>query len=237
MRSTIRHGDTMIAVETGAATIDFEEILDATEVVYDEHACEAPWDNCDGFEHKAIPERRMPDEADTRAMRGSVYSDGLRERVVIQLPEGEDYGIYTYMRERGATPQVAAEAVAAERRRTLDQLCRWYADGWQWFGARCTFTVLGNEYSDSVWEIDDPDYAEREVKREIALEVAAQLEAAGYTVTGKPEPPKRLHARYFGTVASVEGIRQEWHTRALTREEWQAEYKRNMAAQDWRGGR
>lgn len=61
----------------------------------------------------------------------------------------------------------------------------------------------------SLWGIDDPEYAES-LKEEIALNVAAQLEEAGYTVTGKPEH------------------RQTW-----TRADKQARLARNLAAQNW----
>ena len=216
MRKTFRDGNVMISVETAPAVIEFADILDATKVVSDEYETMTPWENCDGFEHEAIPSRCLPDEADARAMHGYIYWD--RERHVLTLPKGEDYGIYQYMRAQGASRQVAAEAVAAKRRRTLDQLKGWYANGWQWHGVKCNFEVLGEEFEASVWGIDDEDYAEREVKQEIALEVAAQLEAAGYTVIGRPEPEKRLGAK----------------RQSMTPEAWRAEYARNLAAQNWR---
>ena len=50
MRNTFRHGDTMIAVESQPATIAFDEILKATEVVADEYESMTPWEHCDGFE-------------------------------------------------------------------------------------------------------------------------------------------------------------------------------------------
>ena len=82
---------------------------------------------------------------------------------------------------------MAAETVAAERRRTSGQLVKWYEDGWQWYGVRCRFDTMGDEYEASLWGIDDAEYAERDIKVEMALDVAAQLEKAGFTVTGKPE--------------------------------------------------
>ena len=209
MRNTFRHGDTMIAVESQPATIAFDDILKATEVVADEYESMTPWEHCDGFEHVATPERRFRDEADAREMQGSVYCDGHRERLVIELPREEDYGIYQYAREHGASRQVAAEMVAAERRRTLAQLVKWYGDGWEWFGVKCDFEVLGDEYHDSIWGVDDAEYAET-LKEEIALEVAGQLEEAGYTVTGKPE-----------------------HRQTYTRADKQARLTRNLAAQNW----
>ena len=68
---------------------------------------------------------------------------------------------------------MAAETVAAERRRTLAQLVKWYEDGWQWYGVRCRFDTLGDEYEASLWGIDDAEYAERDIKVEMALDVAA----------------------------------------------------------------
>ena len=209
MRNTFRHGDTMIAVESRPATIAFEDILEATEVVADEYESMTPWEHCDGFEHVATPERRFRDEADAREMQGSVYCDGHRERLVIELPREADYGIYQYAREHGASRQVAAETVAAERRRTLAQLVKWYGDGWEWFGVKCDFEVLGDEYHDSIWGVDDAEYAET-LKEEIALEVAGQLEEAGYTVTGQPE-----------------------HRQTYTRADKQARLTRHLAAQNW----
>ena len=109
MRNTFRHGDTMIAVESRPAAIAFDDLLAATEVVYDEYESMTPWEHCDGFEHTATAERRYRDEADAREMQGSVYCDGHRERVVIELSDKEDYGIYQYARENGASRQGRAQ--------------------------------------------------------------------------------------------------------------------------------
>src|SRR3990172_6802208 len=142
MRNTFRQDDTMIAVESRPATIAFDDLLGTTEVVYDEYENMTPWEHCDGFEHTATPERRFRDEANAREMQGSVYCDGHRERFVIELSDKEDFGIYQYARERGASRQVAAEMVAAERRRTLAQLVKWYDSGCEWYGVRCRFDIL-----------------------------------------------------------------------------------------------
>jgi hypothetical protein len=165
-----------------------------------------PWPTPHGFEHTVTEARRFRPDADpdVREMQGCVYSEGDRERIVIELPKGEDYGIYDYLRAAGASKQVAREAVAAERRRTLAQLAKW---------VKCEFEALGDEYAASVWGIDDEDYAEREVKEEIAYEVAHQLEAAGYNVTGKPDRQAGYNAH-----------RREVKKDRLTR---------NMAAQNW----
>ena len=95
----------------------------------------------------------------------------------------------------------------------LAQLVKWYDDGWQWYGVRCRFDTLGDEYEASLWGIDDAEYAERDIKVEMALDVAAQLEKAGFTVTGKPE-----HGPGF---------------QGLSRADKQEHIRRNLAAQNW----
>lgn len=185
-RNTFRQGDTMISVASVPATIDFADILAATKVVYDEHTNEAPWDACNGYEHVTERTLRMPREANAEDMQGLFRNERDGNLYVVILPEGEDYGIYEYMRARGASRQVAREAVAAERRRTISRIADWYRYGWQWFGIRCTFTILNEKYEDSLWGIDDADFAEQE-KVQVALDVAARLERAGYTVTGQPQ--------------------------------------------------
>jgi hypothetical protein len=209
-RNTFRHGDTMIAVESTPAIVAFDDLLAATRVIEDTDNCEAPWVNWDGWEHIAKPAVLFDNPRERLGY--CRFADGS-DHYVIELPAGEDYGVYKYARERGASRQVAAETVAAERRRTLAQLVNWYEDGWQWYGVRCRFTVLGDEYEASLWGIDDAEYAERDIKVEMALDVAGQLEKAGFTVTGKPE-----HGPGF---------------QRLSRADKQERIRRNLAAQNW----
>jgi len=233
MRSTTRHGGTMIAVETAPAEIDFADILEATQVEIDQDTTETPWSIGDGWEHETIPASATPYCMEVSAMRGYAHSGRLYDRgQLIELPADEDYGIFKYLRERGATKQVAREAVAAARRKTLDQLVEWYSDGWEWWTVACEFTVLGKLYCDSLSMIDSHDYAE-EQREEIALEVAGQLEADGYTVTNQPEEGPGLSAQHFGTVVSTEGIRETCFRRIMTRDGWRDTWRRNMTAQNW----
>lgn len=194
MQTLLRQNDTMIAVETASAVVDFADILEATKVVPDECSSDSPWENCDGFEHKVESARRC-DQYNVAEMQGTCYCGGYRETIAITLPDDEDYGIYDWQRARGATRQVAREAVAAERRRTLAQLVEWYTKGWQWYGVQCDFSILGQDFDASVWGIDNDDYAEREIVGEIADEVANQLEKAGFTVTDRPERAPQTHIR------------------------------------------
>lgn len=197
----LRQDDTMVAVETASAIVDFATILEATKVVSDDHATEAPWDNCDGFDHR-VETAVHGDERNLREMQGYCYCDFLHESVVITLSDDEDYGIFDSQRSMGASRQVAREVVAAERKRTLARLVDWYSNGWQWYGVQCDFDVLGENFGASVWGIDDDDYARREIVDEIADEVADQLEKAGFTVTNRPDRPA-----YSGREAKQQRIR------------------------------
>lgn len=81
-----RNGNTMTATKTASAEIDFNDIIDCAEVVYDD-MCEAPWDSCDGYEHTV--ERASNDYE--RDMRGGVLGatgDALSQdgRLSIRLP-------------------------------------------------------------------------------------------------------------------------------------------------------
>jgi hypothetical protein len=209
VKNTFRQDDTMIAVESTPAVIDFNDLLNATRVIEDTDFNEAPWENWDGWEHVARNARGL-DHADARDMQGYCRTWDRGERLVITLPAGDTDGVYRYAREGGASRQVAAETLARARRQTIAQLVEWYENGWQWYGVRCCVTVLGVEYEASLWGIDDPEYAERDVKVEMAFDVAGQLEEAGFTVANKP--------------AGRHG---------LTREEKQASIRRRLALQNW----
>jgi hypothetical protein len=113
---------------------------------------------------------------------------------------GEDYGVHLspvkkvpikvpLARGMGCSKQVAREIEAQERRRTLEQLKRWYSEGWTYYGVVCDHPVAErHNVNESVWGIDDEEYAEKEVRHEIAGQVAHALERRGYTVTNKPGP-------------------------------------------------
>ncbi len=217
-RTQFRDGDTMIAVETAPATISFKDILAATQVFADNDETMTPWEHCDGFEHECIEHPGSMEHVDNpREMQGWGRAWDSGASFVIVLDKDEDYGIYKYMRKRGASKMVAREAVALERRRTLAQLVKWYENGWTWYGVKCEMTVLDDVYEASVYGIDDDEYARREVAGEIASEVAGQLERDGYTITDKPE---EQHPR-------------PWE--AKSREQKQAMLGRRLMEQSWAG--
>lgn len=179
MRSEHRHrdGNTMVCVtiETRPAVIDFDDILAAVKVEPDECTSEAPWENCDGYEHVVRP-IRSDVEGESEA---AFYHDGRRVIVIVE----SDHGIYDYLRANGASRQTAREAVARDRQRTIEQLIRWYQSGWEWWYVACEYL----DASDGVGGVDDYDYASGSCAEECALKVAAELEDHGFTVTGKPD--------------------------------------------------
>jgi hypothetical protein len=164
-----------VTISTRPAVIDYAEIREAVTVEPDDCMSEAPWDNCDGYEHELRP-INSPEEGDSEA---SFHHDGRRQIVVVST----DHGIYDYLRARGCSKQVAREAVASDRRRTIEQLQKWYRDGWEWWQVDCEF--MGE--SDGVGGVDDFDYANGACADDIAENVAHALEEKGYTVTNRPD--------------------------------------------------
>ncbi len=89
---------------------------------------------------------------------------------------------------RGGSRQRFREHVAEHRKKAIEQLIRWYEDGWQYWWVSCNFmdyqaSVGGGMVDDD--EENDPYILE--VKEDIAEEVAGQMEKDGYTVINRPE--------------------------------------------------
>jgi hypothetical protein len=226
---TKREGDIMIAVDMdiAPAVLRFEDILAKAEVVFDNSHPFTPWENSDVYDHEAIAETRVM--GNTQDMQGRTWADGHH---VIIVPADNDYGLYDHLRKRGASKQVAREAVAAQRRTTIRQLCSWYSDGWDWYGIRCELNILGDVYESSIWGFDSESYAEESLE-ETVYDVVDQLEKAGFTVINVPEPRQVLSAKHFTTIVSKERIREDWSLRSMTPEDWKATYKRNVNSQNW----
>jgi len=236
-RSTHRHrdGDTLVTVnvESDSAVIDYDDILESITVEPDEGMYDAPWDNCDGFEHTAEPMQTYAHEPFADEMEnaeGWEWSEGNRERVFITIPKGEDWGTYDHARARGASKGVARELSASARTRTVKQLSRWYRNGWEWFH------VFG-EYKGAMGAcggIDDYDYADGGMRNEIAEEIAAELEREGYTIVNRPVEPRKLTARRMTSAVSIErGVHVDIYPRSMSADEWRAEWRRNLNSQNW----
>lgn len=214
-----REGDSVVTVTTTVevrpAEMHYDDILAACKVEVDGWATDPPWLAMDGWEHDVDRADNYPDTSSIQEARGFVSRDRRDGgNVIIKLgkPFDDGYGTYQALRQGGASKQVAREAVALMRRQAIDQLVRWYNNGWEWY------EVIGDfmGYAASCSGIDDYAYALKEVRREIANEIAAKMEDDGYTVVGKP-------ARTTGKYPIV-----NWSL-----SDYQAHYRSNLHRQDW----
>jgi hypothetical protein len=100
---------------------------------------------------------------------------------VFEVPENTD--LFRWYRQHGASKQMAHEAVARSRQRTIETLKGWYQSGWEWWVTSCDFL----DAHASVGGVDSCDYASGDLAQEIADDVAGELERRGFTVTGRPD--------------------------------------------------
>ena len=154
-----------------------------TEVVPDYDTCEAPWDSCDGWEHRVEWLPYGP-EYDWSESQGYGYSDSNRQYFRVTIDDATVRDVWGCKGYPGASRQVVAESIARAKAQAIAQIVRWYRDGWEWYGAKARY----GDCESSVWGIDCPDYAQQTAETDLRWEVAAELEAAGHIVTGKPEP-------------------------------------------------
>ena len=201
-RDTLKRiGDTMVETSTWPAIIDYEEIHKHTKVVDDDDNGEAPWEDCDGYEHEATNMRRVEESSgwwhfDERTKAWVKHWNphhvayvGSHDRRLIQISKetAAKWGVAAYAHASGASKQVAAELAAENRRDTIGQLLKWYNEGWRYYGVVCKHPLCEHHgISESVWRVDDEDYADRAVRHEIASQAVYELEKLGYTVINKP---------------------------------------------------
>jgi len=186
MKERIVQGDKIMTVTTTVMVeereVDYNDLLDCVQVERDDW-CGAPWDNCDGYGH-TITRLGYNHHEGLEESNSSVYWD--RARCIIEFDYAAESGFeddYRYYRANGASKQVAFERVAQLRRERMDQLVEWYSNGWEYW-------VVTAEYNDfdacSCGGIDDYDYADGEMRNELAVELAGILEDNDFVVTGKP---------------------------------------------------
>lgn len=166
--------------------IDYADIFAAVTIEPDEWAYEYefPWEYCEGYSHDV----RGANYYDHSDMLDNANHVGRwnRSAHVVELDRDAEKSLesgYLWYRAEGASKQVAAELVAQRRQDTLEQLLDWLENGWDYW--RVSGEYKGRA-TDSCGSIDCYDYAEDEVKSEVADELVAQLEADGFIITDKP---------------------------------------------------
>lgn len=169
--------------------INFADIAQSIE--YDDCNNEAPWESCDGWDH-SIKWLSTDSNYDIKYSRGYGYSSANRQNFLITINDSDIIDKWGLTRRNGESKQVWLERIAKIKQNALNQLVRWYEEGWTWYRAFAEYDI----YSDSIGGIDCYEYAE-ECATECALEVAAQMENNGYIVEGKPEPVHYNYADVF----------------------------------------
>jgi hypothetical protein len=210
-RLSFRDGNTIVETEvtttTRSATIDFNDILDAVEVVPDEEA-RTPWEDCDGYEHTATPVDRLDYEKRDNAehMQGYAWDSGNRQRVLIEISDEQvkSWGVYDYARAGGASKQVAREMEAKNKADTIKRLAKWYENGWEYWGVTVDFL----DEHDSCWGYDDYDYAYHDARLDHAENVACALEKKGYTIENKPVKTATRYGKVWSL--KVKQLSQSW---------------------------
>lgn len=185
--------------------IDYNAIHALCQIESDDLAT-PPWEDCDGWEHTLVSEedfeRQFWERHDDQEkveydsdmftyQRGYFYDTYGRSRgqlVVIDDAYGNGQAVYDYARKIGASKQVAAELLARWKQRYIDQIVEWRKEGWSYVGVKCEFCTGTDSYEESVWGIDDEDYAREYVTHEIASQVAYALDNDGYVVVNEPDP-------------------------------------------------
>jgi hypothetical protein len=181
--------DTIVTVETTVTEesrfVEYSDLLDAVKIEADNWG-DAPWDNCSGFEHTAS-RLGYYDYAEQANGANNIARTG-RDTYVLEFDcsvEKEFDDLYRWYRLYGASKGVAAELVAHDRKARMELLVGWYENGWEYWYVCAEYN--GYE-ADGCGGIDDYEYADTEYRTELANDLAAQLEADGFIVTGKPDP-------------------------------------------------
>lgn len=119
-----------------------------------------------------------------RAMRAHLDGDahGYRDDIIKLDGEGFERQVYNDLRANGASKMVATEAVAALKQSRLEAVKKAYKD---YLTDYCIDIEFG-PYTASVNGYSSYDYECEEGVIELAFDVAAQLEADGFIVLGKP---------------------------------------------------
>ena len=100
-----------------------------------------------------------------------------------------------HYRKRGASKQVAKQLTARSLVKLREYLESIYTNGYEVWGVVCDF----QGFTDSVWGVDDYEYAQGDLSEEVALNVASEMVAAGFEVVNLPDRCQ-LYAQPRGNV-------------------------------------
>ena len=109
--------------------------------------------------------------------------DGLehtRDGEEITIPWDES--LEQYYRQRGASKQVAKQLTARSMAKRRKYLASIYANGYEALGVSCDF----QRFRDSVCGVEGYEYARGELSEEVALNVASEMQSAGFDVVNLP---------------------------------------------------
>jgi hypothetical protein len=221
--------------------IDYEDILKTVQAEPEGEA-RTPWEDCDGWNHtilsrsckltwmrsREVSVQEADEHCKLEEMRGYCWSQSAEKYIAIIVTDDElrSWGNYDAYHAAGASKQVAREMAQNTRQDAIDQLVKWYSEGWSfWF-------VEGEFFDrcDSTGGVQDDDGEDgeylQEVKAEIAGNIARQLEQQGHKIANRPDRGKRLSAK---------STQYASYTRQMTAETWREEWHRQIHSQDWSG--
>lgn len=178
--------DTIVTVETivrtQPRTVDWADIVASVESDDD---MGAPWKEHDGWEHSLEPVEDPRANNSAGYIYRSLYDSWADDRyrgAVVKIDD-DTLAEWGHVPHAGEAKQVFRERMAEVRREAVKHLVKWHTEGADWFGAVAEF----KGYRASVWGIlGEYSEAQEMAETEQRAEVAAQLEAAGYIVTGTP---------------------------------------------------
>lgn len=182
--------DKIVTIETTVEDreVSYDDILESVTIEHDDWTNDAPWENCDGWEHDARRESYHDHEGIrdsrgyARCSRGDNHIIEVDDDVIVNR-----WGCGGYP---GCSKQVRAELIAQVKRNALDQLVEWYEDGWEYFNVSGEF----KGYTDSIGDVDSYEYADQ-LRHEIAVNIADDMEKDGYIITDRPKPDNRSNAQ------------------------------------------
>lgn len=212
-----RVGDVMISSVTKVrpAIIDYDDIFAMTTVENDNHS-DAPWDDCDGWEHSFVEAGNLAYETEIMEnAQGVVRSRDRHGVILINTDDVKKKWMGEYSPFSGESRQVYEERIARTKRKAIEQLVDWYENGWSVWVVSCEF-LGADESVGGVWGDDSgSDEHVTEMRHEIAGQVAGALKKRGFEIVHEPPAydPKVAAERNFLGFENFEAYRRWVKTR------------------------